>query len=627
MGRHFAPASILALLLPAAALALPAGKSWTPTAKLQVSGFDYLASCVLDVDVAGLPYLSAEAVHLGGQDDVLGFSWADSLWRRTWHLGRTANLLWPVPSPPSTHYLIWNNGGALLLFTQVLGESSTVTDTVGVMNSSGISDYAAAASATQRWAAAVDNFKLRLFTAPIGGRWLEVASGGLGASEVGCIALDDSSALVVWSTDDGGMKWGKLIGKSWQPNPDRIDGYTNRPRLRVRPSGGRWLARGTYSDVIRLSTFQDDLWSSPTTVTGVYSIPSGAVTTYDPDLSRDGAEYPIVAWDYLNQFTGSTTVCAAISTDSGFAVGEELAGSADGFLPSVARDSNGDAWVAWWGYYQGLSWTHTYTKATTNTPTVTGNADLRQVTWTLSEPCPGSWWAIQRSVGSGGYSVVGRARAGASTTMSWSDSSLGGNTLHYRIRRESVDARYIWLSPDAQWDPSVGVEVALLSAEAMDRMVRLKGYAPALAAVQLERRTAEVRWSALAALTTDGTGAVAFDDHSVQAGNRYGYRLRSASAISDELWAEVPRPALSLEGLRPNPSSQSLLVAFTLPSAGDVDISLFDLHGRRALRCRLAGLSPGPHVTDLPGIVAPGLYLLTVTQNRQSATKRAVVLR
>jgi hypothetical protein len=122
--------------------------------------------------------------------------------------------------------------------------------------------------------------------------------------------------------------------------------------------------------------------------------------------------------------------------------------------PYVARDRNGDAWVAWRTRPPGIvHWTHTYVSATTSTPVVSGVGRDRTVSWTLSEPAPESWWAVLRARGSGAFEPVARVRAGPGLEVSWTDVSPPAGVLRYRIRRESVDARYRWESEEAWWPP------------------------------------------------------------------------------------------------------------------------------------------------------------------------------
>jgi hypothetical protein len=153
-------------------------------------------------------------------------------------------------------------------------------------------------------------------------------------------------------------------------------------------------------------------------------------------------------------------------------VSDELQNDDDGILPTVARDPNGDVWVAFWRYsMNGVFWTHTYTRATSSTPVVYSQGTTQLVTWTLSEPAPETWWVVLREIADGGYEAVARVRAGSSTDMSWRGTSPPSGTLHYRIRRECLDTRFQWLS---DWsDVPVPAVATLVSAKVTTGEVRL----------------------------------------------------------------------------------------------------------------------------------------------------------
>jgi hypothetical protein len=168
-----------------------------------------------------------------------------------------------------------------------------------------------------------------------------------------------------------------------------------------------------------------------------------------PDLSRDGGEYPVIAWD-AQDIRALNTICVCVPTDSGYGVAEELEGVVGG-LPTVARDRNGDVWVAWWWYGESASWMHSHATATAGTPRIEGAGRHRRVAWTLSEPAPETWWAVLRARGSEGFEPVARVRAGPGLEMSWSDTSPPAGLLRYKIRRESVDTRYLWESEETRW--------------------------------------------------------------------------------------------------------------------------------------------------------------------------------
>jgi hypothetical protein len=169
-----------------------------------------------------------------------------------------------------------------------------------------------------------------------------------------------------------------------------------------------------------------------------------------PDLSRDPFKYPAIAWGAQDQFAHQN-LFVSFPTDSGFGIGEQLESVTDGILPTIVRDANGDAWVAWWKYFDGAFWIHSYTTATCSAPAVVGAGRRRSLVWTLSEPAPETWWAVLRARGEGEFELAGRVRAGAGQEMSWTDTSPPAGVLRYRIRRECVDKRYEWLSGEARW--------------------------------------------------------------------------------------------------------------------------------------------------------------------------------
>ena len=167
-------------------------------------------------------------------------------------------------------------------------------------------------------------------------------------------------------------------------------------------------------------------------------------------MSRGPDFYPAVAWATQNAAARST-ICVCVPTDSGFGVADEIEFADTDFAPAVTRDLNGDVWLAWSHYYDTVTWIHTFATPTTSRPAVTGGGGRRTISWTLSEPAPETWWAILRSVDDSEFSPVARLRANGDTAMAWTDSTFLLNRPRYRIRRECLDTRYVWVSPDARW--------------------------------------------------------------------------------------------------------------------------------------------------------------------------------
>ncbi|MBI5711376.1 MAG: hypothetical protein HZC42_13915 [Candidatus Eisenbacteria bacterium] len=186
-------------------------------------------------------------------------------------------------------------------------------------------------------------------------------------------------------------------------------------------------------------------------------------------------------------------------------------------------------------------------------------------------------------------------------------------------------------------DGPVAVALALVSAEAEPEAVRLTWYAAASNQDEatVYRRTMQSEWERAGTVLRDGEGYLRFEDRTVAAGTRYGYRLvlgsGGSASFSTETWIEVPAGyRFALAGLRPNPSSGSdLKVGFTLARAERAALELFDATGRRVLAREVGALGPGHHVFALSqgARVEPGVYWLRLTQGRESAAARAVVIR
>jgi len=464
--------------------ALPSGRAWTPASTLTLPGFYYLAAPRVDVDSAGRVTLIAITERVGPGDDLAGFVWDGTNWSLQWKLGEGTLAPWPVISPPGTHYLVWGGGedsnttvlSLARIFAGGIAQPETITLTAGART-----EYSAAVGPRRRWAAVGDlapglpfTRKLRAFYSDTAKLWREVAVEGEGDYGVAVTAVDDTTALVAWTSlregQQYGMRWATLQGARWVYGGSLPGGdIPSRPRFRRRPSGGLWLAWGTSRPEVYLATYHDGVWSEAQALPCAYREgPYSQHLSSDPDLSRDDAELPVIVWDA--QFFGGSRVCVCVPTDSGYGVAESLEDVPGGVLPSVARDRNGDVWVAWWEEFGPLRWQHSYTSAMASAPRVIGAGRHRALAWSLSETAPGSWWTVQRSGGharaqpgaprgesgaDGSFEDVARVRAGEGSDLSWVDDSPPGGVLRYRIRRDCVDKRYEWLSDEATWPPQV----------------------------------------------------------------------------------------------------------------------------------------------------------------------------
>ncbi len=86
-----------------------------------------------------------------------------------------------------------------------------------------------------------------------------------------------------------------------------------------------------------------------------------------------------------------------------------------------------------------------------------------------------------------------------------------------------------------------------------------------------------------------------------------------------------PERGLRLSPAWPNPSGGEVRLAFELPSAGQVELELFDVSGRRVETLRRGGFGAGRHVVELNGL-AGGVYLARLKAGSQIRTRKLVVL-
>jgi hypothetical protein len=85
----------------------------------------------------------------------------------------------------------------------------------------------------------------------------------------------------------------------------------------------------------------------------------------------------------------------------------------------------------------------------------------------------------------------------------------------------------------------------------------------------------------------------------------------------------------ALAGVTPNPArGDRLMVDFTLPIADPARLELIDVTGRRVTSRDIGALGAGQHVVNLAAArpLAPGIYLVKLTQGARSRVARAAVI-
>jgi hypothetical protein len=180
------------------------------------------------------------------------------------------------------------------------------------------------------------------------------------------------------------------------------------------------------------------------------------------------------------------------------------------------------------------------------------------------------------------------------------------------------------------FDDTTEIQASLVLAEAGPGRAHLVWTVAARTGVEVQRRSPESEWRAIARVTPhDGT--VEIEDATVESGRRYGYRLvwqdARGGVVTGEQWVDVPDAfPLALHGARPNPCAGPLAIAFAIPTRGRVTLEIFDVAGRRAATRRL-DLAAGFHVTGLEESRAwtPGVYLIRLRFGGRVLQARAIL--
>ena len=360
-----------------------------------------------------------------------------------------------------------------------IGVPETVTVATGQTTG-----HAAAEAGGHRWVTHPEQFPqdppifhVRTLYSEQPGQWRELPRGT--DEEIMCALapLDDHHALRVsggWNTERWTVLEDDHVAASGVLRQDSLFHPFPTPLvccLRPRPSGGAWLLWAVHG-VPCVSSFRDGVWSDPQDLIVQHSTTPAVFYYLDwGDMSNDANERPVIAW--IDNGIGPGLFirqvgCIAFPNDHGWDPGDEVPGTDlpgtddDAAYLSVTRDRFGEAWVAWDTYRSGRAfWTHTQVRAVASDVTVEGNPHARTVRWSLSEPAPGSAWTVERAHDLEAFAPVATLRAGEGVAMAFTDVDHerlddrghgdGQASLHYRIRRESVDAACVWTSGEARW--------------------------------------------------------------------------------------------------------------------------------------------------------------------------------
>jgi hypothetical protein len=128
-------------------------------------------------------------------------------------------------------------------------------------------------------------------------------------------------------------------------------------------------------------------------------------------------------------------------------------------------------------------------------------------------------------------------------------------------------------------------------------------------------------------------------DSAAEPGRTYTYRIAARDAEGHETWVASTQGTargpirLSMGRPRPNPFDRRTEVAFTLPGASGVRVTITDVHGRRVRGLVSGVLDAGAHAASWDGRddagrkVAAGIYFITLEAGTDAIRSRLVLLR
>ncbi len=149
----------------------------------------------------------------------------------------------------------------------------------------------------------------------------------------------------------------------------------------------------------------------------------------------------------------------------------------------------------------------------------------------------------------------------------------------------------------------------------------------------LRREKGEEQWLKITDTPMPGGASGSYADRGLACLRCYEYRLegiaegRPRQLGVTEGTTTAPR-AYVLYNPRPNPSSSSAVIAFELMDRADVELTVYDLSGRKVATLAVGWLPPGAHecacdISTLP----PGVYVYRLTAGDWTGAKKMVVVR
>jgi hypothetical protein len=426
-----------------------------------------------------------------------------------------------------------------------------------------------------------------------------------------------------------------------------------------------YLDLDIYAQHIRASGELDTAWP-----TNGLSVCAEANDQKNPTITSDGAGGAIIAWwdnrvALFDVYAQHVTSAGAVDWNpSGVPV---CTFEGDQSFPAIVADSSGGAIIAWVdGRPSGGTFAHHVLATGALDPA--WPADGRSLSPNVNTQPPAMvsdtsggaivvWTDYRSDDGSytNGNIYAQRVRASGVVDPLWpeggramcaaprdqivpvvSADGAGGAIAvwqDYRIGFYDIYAQRVQANGELGGDATTAALLSIADINTDGRSVRVRWFVsggPVDARVY--RRTVDTDWSYVADVAADGNGFLGYDDPAVEPGQRYGYRVGLISDAVEgyfgETWITVPASRLALEGPWPNPADRHLVVSLSLARREPAVLELIDLSGRSVLR-RDVPVALGNQLVRLESgrRLAPGVYMVRLTQGEDVVSRKACVMR
>jgi hypothetical protein len=288
----------------------------------------------------------------------------------------------------------------------------------------------------------------------------------------------------------------------------------------------------------------------------------------------------------------------------------------DDWLPEVAVGGNSHAYVQWYDWRDAPAGTCGGASMLYLSRSTDGG-----VTWPDGSPVTGaltSWTTTYSNIIPNQGDYTGLFANAAGVYACWTDGRNGDPDVFTAVVNPVFTA----------------TQVSLAATHAEPGLVRITWQTSGAATLRATayRRPERSDWTALGDLLPDAAGRITLEDRDVTAGARYVYRLGvhepEGEVFTSEVAVRVPLAAeFAIHDVHPNPTEGEVWVSYALPAAGEAALDLVDVAGRRVATMTLQGPGGSRVLLTRGGDLPAGIYVVRLTQQGRSVTRRVSIVR